>query len=69
MRCGYLHLRIQDILKTSFRFDADTNKFNTRKVLASRSTQRQEEQLILSTIGRQATESLPQAGNDYTTNI
>ena len=69
MRCGDLHLRIQDILETSFRFDADTNKFNILTVLAIRNTQRQEEQVILSTIRRQATESLPQAGNDQTTNI
>ena len=69
MRCGDLHLRIQDILKTSVRFDADTNKFNVQTVIACRNTQRQEEQVILSTIQRQATESLPQAGNDQTTNI
>ena len=69
MRCGDLHLRIQDILETSFRFDADTNKFNIWTVLASRNTQRQQEQVILSTIRRQATESLPQVGNDQTTNI
>ena len=69
MRCGDLHLRIQDILETSFRFDADTNNTKLRTVLASRNTQRQEEQVILSTIRRQSTESLPQAGNDQTTNI
>ena len=69
MRCGDLHLWIQDILETSFRFDADTNKFNVRTVLASRNTQLQEEQVILSTIRRQVTERLPQAGNDLTTNI
>ena len=39
------------------------------QVLASRNNQRQEEQVILSTIRRQATKSLPQAGNDQTTNI
>ena len=27
MRCGDLHLRIQDILETRFRFDVDKNKF------------------------------------------
>ena len=48
-------------------FDGDTNKFNVRTVLASRNTQRQEEQVILAKIRRQATESLPQAGNDQTT--
>ena len=69
MRCGDLHIWIQDIMETSFRFDAYTNKFNIQTVLASRNTQRQEEQFILSTIQRQATESLPQAGNDQTTNI
>ena len=69
MRCGDLHLRIQDILETSFWFDTDTNKFNVQKVLASRNTQRQEEQAMLSTIRRQVTDSLPQAGNDQTTNI
>ena len=37
---------------------------NLRTVLASINTQRQEEEVILSTIRRQATESLPQAGND-----
>ena len=41
MRCGDLHLRIQDIMETSVRFDGDTNKFNVRTVLASRKTQRQ----------------------------
>ena len=69
MRCGDLHLRIQDILETSFRFDGDTNKFNVRTVLASRNTKRQEEEVKLSTIRRQATESLSQAGNDQTTSI
>ena len=69
MRCRDLHLRIQDILETSFQFDADTNNANLRTVLASIKTQRQEEQVILSTIRRQATESLPQAGNYQTTNI
>ena len=69
MRCGDLHLRIQDILETRVLFDGDTNKVNVRKFLASRNTQRQEEKVILSTIQRQATESLPQAGNDQTTNI
>ena len=28
MRCGDLHLRIQDIMETSVRFDEDTNKLN-----------------------------------------
>ena len=64
-----VHLLVQDILETSVRFDRDTNKFNVRTVLASRNTQRQEEQVILSTIQPQATESRPQAGNDKTTNI
>ena len=69
MSCGDLHLRIQDILETSFWFDTDTNKFIFQKVLASRNTQRKEEQVILSTIRRQATERSPQAGNDQTINI
>ena len=66
---GNIHLWVQDILETRVRFDGDTNKFNIQTVLASRNTQRQEEQVILSTIQRQATESLPQAGNYQTTNI
>ena len=69
MRCGDLHLRIQGVLETSVRFDGDTTSFNVRTVLVSRNTQRQEEQVILSTMRRQATESLPQEGNDQTTNI
>ena len=69
MRCRDLHLRIRDILETSFQFDADKNNAKLRTVLASRNTQRQEEQVILSTIRLQATKSLPQAGNDQTTNI
>ena len=69
MRRGDLHLRIQDILETSVRFDGDRKKFNVRTVLARRNTQRQEEKVIISTIQRQATESLPQEGNDQTTNI
>ena len=69
MRCGDIHIWIQDILETSVRFDGDTNKFNGLIVLARINTQRQEEQVILSTIRRQATESLPQAGNDKTTNL
>ena len=69
MRCGDLHLRIQDILETSFQFYADTNNTNLRTVIASRNTQRKEEQVILSTIRRQATESLPQAGNIQIINI
>ena len=50
-------------------FDGDINNSNLQTVLASRNTQRREEQVILSTIRCQATESLPQAGNDQTTNI
>ena len=69
MRCGDLHIWIQDILETSVRFDGDTNNVNIRTVLARRNTQRQEEQFILSMIRCQATESLPQAGNDQTANI
>ena len=69
MRCGDIHPRIQDILETSVRFDGDTNKFNVQIVIASRNTQRQEEQVILSTIRRQATKSLPQVGNDQTKNV
>ena len=69
MRCGDLHLRIQDILEMSVHFDGDTNNLNLRKILASRNTQRQEEQVILSTIRCQANEILPQAGNDQTINI
>ena len=69
MRCRDLDLRIQDILETSFRFDEDTKNVNIRTVLASRNNQRQKEQVILSTIRRQLTESLPQAGNNQTTHI
>ena len=69
MRCGDLHLRIQDILKTSVRFDGDTNNVNLQTVLASRNTQRLEEQVIIPTIQCKSTESLPQAGNDQITNI
>ena len=67
--CGDLHLRIQDILETSVRFDGDTNNVNLQTVLAIRNTQHREEKIILSTIRSQANESLPQAGNDQTTNI
>ena len=69
MHFGDLHPQIQDILETSVRFDGDTNSVNVQTVLASRNTQRQEEQVILSMIRRKASESLPQAGNDQTTNI
>ena len=71
MRCGDLHLRIQYILETSVRFDGNTNKFNVRTVLASRNTQRQEEQVTPSTIRRQATESLQarRSGMDYSQGI
>ena len=69
MRCGDLHLRIQEILETSIRFDGDTNNVKLRTVLASRNTQRLEEQVILSTIQYKVTESLPQSGNDQTTNL
>ena len=69
MRCGDLHLRIQDILETSVRFDGDTNNPNLRTVIARRNNQLQEEQVILSTIQCQATKILPQSGNDKTTNI
>ena len=69
MRCGDLHIRIQDILETSVRFDGDTKNVNLQTVHAIRNTQRLEEKFILSTIRCQATEILPQAGNDQTTNI
>ena len=69
MRCGELHILIQDILETSVRFYGDTNNTNIQTVLESQNIQRQEEQVILSTIRCQATESLPQAGNDQTANI
>ena len=69
MRCGDLHLWVQDIPETSVRFDVDTNNPNLQKILASRNTQRREEQVILSTILCQENESLPQAGNDQTTNL
>ena len=42
---------------------------NPKKVLAIRNTQRREEQVILSTILCKATESIPQAGNNETTNL
>ena len=66
MRCGALHLRIQYILETSVRFDGDTNNVNLQTVLANRNTQRREEQVILSTIRCQTTESVPQASNYQT---
>ena len=69
MNCGDLYLQIQDILETSVCFDGDTNNVNLRTVLASINTQRQEEQVIISRIQCQATESLPQEGNDQTTNV
>ena len=69
MRGGDLRLRIQDILETSVCFYEDTNNVNLRTVIAIRNTQHQEEQVILSTIRCQATESLTQVGNDQTTNI
>ena len=69
MRCGDLHLRVQGILETSVCFDGDKNNPNLQTVLTIRNTQHQEEQVILSTIQCQVTDSLPQAGNDQTTNI
>ena len=69
MRFGDIHLRIQDVFGASVRFDGDTNNTNLRIVIASRNTQRREEQVIISTIRCQATEILPQAGNGLTTNI
>ena len=69
MYCGDLNIRILDVLGTSVRFDVYKNNANLNRLLASRNTQRQEEQVILSTIRRQSTDSLPQAGNDQTTNI
>ena len=69
MRCGVIHLQIQYILESSVRFDGDTNNVNLRTFIASRNTQHQEEQGILSIIQCQETESLPQAGNCQTTNI
>ena len=42
---------------------------NLNRLLASRNTQRLEEKDILSTIRCQATESLPQEGNDQTASI
>ena len=64
-----LHLWIQEILETSVRFVGDTNNVNLKTVLASRNTQRREEQIILSKTRCQLTESLLQAGNDQTANI
>ena len=69
MRCGELHIWIQDILETIVCFDGDANNVNLQTVLASINTQHQEEQVIISTIRCQATEILPQAENDQTTNI
>ena len=69
MRCGDLHLRIQYILETSVCFDGDINTVNLRPVLASIDTKRREEQVILSTIRCQGTESIPQSANDQATNI
>ena len=69
MRCGNIHISIQDILGTSVQFDGDTNNANLRTVLSSRKIQRREEQVILSTIQCKATDRLPQEGNDETTNL
>ena len=69
MRYEDLHLRIQSILETSVCFYGDTKNVNIQKVLKIRNNQRQEEQVILSTIQCQAPESLTEAGNDQTTNI
>ena len=66
---GNVHVWVKDILGKSVQFYEDTNKFNIRTALARRNTQLQEEQGILSMIQRQVTESLPQAGNDQTTNL
>ena len=66
---GDIHLCVQDILETSVQFYGDTNNPNLQTVLASQKTQRREEHIILSTIQYKATESLPQAGNDETTNL
>ena len=63
-----IHLRIQDILETSVRFDGDTNNPSLQTVLAIQKIQCREERFILSTIRCKWTESLPQAGNDETTN-
>ena len=69
MRCGELHILIQDILETSVRFYGDTNNTNIQTVLASRNTQRREEQIIISTILCQVTGSLLQERNDETKKI
>ena len=69
MRCGDIHLRIKEILEMSVGFDLDTNNFTLRTFLARRNTQRREEQVILSMIQSHGTESLPQAGNEHTTNL
>ena len=66
---GNIHIWVQDILETSVQFDRDTNNPNLQTVIASQNVQSQEEQVILSTILCQVTESLPQAGNDETTNL
>ena len=47
----------------------DKKNTNLNRILASKNTQRREEKDILSTIRSQATESLPQAGNDQTASI
>ena len=66
---GNIYLQDQDTLETSVQFDGDTNKPNLQTVISIRKTQRREEQVVLSTIWCKATGSLPQAGNDETTNL
>ena len=56
-------------METSVRFDGDTKNPNLQTVLEIQNTQRREEQVILSMIQCKATESLPEAGNDETTNL
>ena len=58
---GNIHIWVQDILEISVKFDGDTNNPNLQKVIASRNTQRREEQAVLSMVRCKATEYLSEA--------
>ena len=69
MHCGDFNIRIQDVLGKGIQFDGYKNNSDLNRLLAIRNTQHQEEKVVLSMIRCQATESLPQAGNDQTATI
>ena len=64
-----IHFWVQDILEMSVKFDGDRNNTNLQTVLTSRNTQHRGKKFIISTIKCKKTESLPQAGNNNTTNL